>query len=45
MRDPEPKPKHAILFNLLLGLGAPDEKVRHRVLVDNPAQLYGYPKS
>jgi D-galactarolactone isomerase len=44
VRDPEPKPDDAILFDLLLDW-APDEKVRQRVLVDNAAELYGFPKS
>jgi len=33
-----------VLFDLLL-VWAPDEKVRHRILVENPAVLYDYPKS
>ena len=33
----------ALLFDLLLGW-APDEKVRHRILVENPALLYDFPK-
>src|SRR5712671_8127688 len=40
----EKKPDDAILFDLLL-VWAPDEKVRHRILVENPAVLYDYPKS
>jgi D-galactarolactone isomerase len=40
----EKKPDDAILFDLLL-VWAPDEKVRHRILVENPAALYDYPKS
>jgi len=40
----EKKPDDAVLFDLLL-VWAPDEKVRHRILVDNPAVLYDYPKS
>jgi hypothetical protein len=44
MRDPEPKPDDAVLFDLLL-VWAPDEKVRHRILVENPSVLYDYPKS
>jgi D-galactarolactone isomerase len=40
----EKKPDDAILFDLLL-IWAPDEKVRHRILVENPAALYDYPKS
>ena len=34
----EKKPDDAILFDLLL-VWAPDEKVRHRILVENPAVL------
>ena len=44
VRDPEPKPDDAVLFDLLL-VWAPDEKVRHRILVENPAVLYDFPKS
>jgi D-galactarolactone isomerase len=40
----DPKPDDALLFDLLLDW-APDEKVRHRILVENPAALYGFPKS
>jgi len=40
----EKKPDDAILFDLLLAW-APDEKLRHRVLVENPAVLYDFPKS
>ena len=40
----EKKPDDAVLFDLLL-VWAPDEKVRHRILVENPAALYDYPKS
>jgi hypothetical protein len=40
----EKKPDDAVLFDLLL-VWAPDEKVRHRTLVENPAQLYDCPKS
>jgi hypothetical protein len=25
--------------------GAPDEKLRHRILVENPAVLYGFPET
>src|SRR5438067_1179812 len=39
----DPKPDDALLFDLLLGW-APDEKVRHRILVQNPALLYDFPK-
>src|SRR5215204_2491079 len=44
VRDPQPKPDDAVLFDLLL-VWAPDEKVRHRILVENPAVLYDFPKS
>jgi D-galactarolactone isomerase len=40
----EKKPDDAILFDLLLAW-APDEKLRHRILVENPAVLYDFPKS
>src|SRR5438105_11361 len=40
----EKKPDDAVLFDLLLAW-APDEAVRHRILVDNPAALYDFPKS
>src|SRR5438067_2067404 len=40
----DPKPDDALLFDLLLGW-APDEKVRHRILVENPAVLYGFPET
>jgi D-galactarolactone isomerase len=35
------KPDDAVLFDLLLDW-VPDEKARHRVLVENPAVLYGF---
>jgi predicted TIM-barrel fold metal-dependent hydrolase len=35
------KPNDAILFDLL-AQWAPDESVRNRILVDNPARLYGF---
>lgn len=35
------KPDDAILFDLLLQW-APDAKERHRILVENPAKLYGF---
>src|SRR5215469_6305182 len=44
VRDPEPKPDDAILFDLMLDW-APDEAVRNRILVDNAAKLYDFPKS
>jgi len=40
----EKKPDDAVLFDLLLAW-APDEKVRHRILVENPAVLYDFPKT
>jgi predicted TIM-barrel fold metal-dependent hydrolase len=39
---PDHKPDDAVLFDLLLQW-APDEAVRDRILVDNPAKLYGFP--
>jgi predicted TIM-barrel fold metal-dependent hydrolase len=36
-------PDDAVLFDLL-GDWVPDEKVRHRILVENPATLYDFPK-
>ena len=38
------KPDDAVLFDLLLEW-APDPAVRHRILVENPAVLYDFPKS
>ena len=35
------KPDDAILFDLLADW-APDEAIRNRILVDNPAALYGF---
>ena len=35
----EKKPDEALLFDLL-SVWAPDEKVRHRILVENPATLF-----
>ena len=40
----EKKPDDALLFDLLL-IWAPNEAVRHRVLVENPASLYDFPKT
>jgi predicted TIM-barrel fold metal-dependent hydrolase len=40
----EKKPDDSVLFDLLLAW-APDEKVRHRILVENPAVLYDFPKT
>ncbi|MBO0756388.1 MAG: amidohydrolase family protein [Bradyrhizobiaceae bacterium] len=36
-----PKPDDALLLDMLLDW-IPDEATRHKVLVDNPAQLYGF---
>src|SRR5579863_10617365 len=38
------KPDDAILFDLMLKWAA-DEPTRHRILVQNPMALYGFPKS
>jgi D-galactarolactone isomerase len=38
------KPDDALLFDLLT-VWVPDEKMRNRILVDNPAALYGFPKA
>jgi D-galactarolactone isomerase len=38
------KPNDAVLFDLL-SEWAPDERTRHRILVDNPEALYGFTKS
>jgi predicted TIM-barrel fold metal-dependent hydrolase len=35
------KPDDAVLFDLLADW-APDEAIRHRILVDNPATLYRF---
>src|SRR5215471_2621383 len=40
----EKKPDDAVLFDLLLAW-APDEKVRHLILVENPEVVYDYPKN
>ncbi|MBX6745581.1 MAG: amidohydrolase family protein [Acetobacteraceae bacterium] len=37
------KPDDAVLFDLL-SVWVPDEAARHRVLVENPAELYDFPK-
>src|SRR5438105_6939113 len=37
------KPDDAVLFDLL-SVWAPDETVRHRILVENPEALYGFAK-
>jgi predicted TIM-barrel fold metal-dependent hydrolase len=38
------KPDDALLFDLLADW-APDEAVRHRILVENPETLYGFPRN
>jgi D-galactarolactone isomerase len=38
------KPDDAMLFDLLADW-APNEATRHRILVENPQKLYGFPKS
>jgi len=40
----EKKPDDALLFDLLL-IWAPNEAARHRILVENPASLYDFPKT
>ena len=37
----KPSPSNAMMLDLLLDW-APDETTRHRILVDNPARLYGF---
>lgn len=41
---PDAKPDDAVLVDLLPEW-APDEKTRNRILIDNPATLYGFAKS
>lgn len=41
VKELDKKPDDAVLFDLLAGW-APDERTLHRVLVDNPAKLYGF---
>jgi D-galactarolactone isomerase len=41
---PNHKPNDAVLFDLL-SQWAPDEMTRHRILVENPENLYGFTKS
>ena len=41
---PDDKPDDALLFDLL-SVWAPDEKIRNRILVQNPETLYGFPKT
>ena len=38
-----PKPDDAVLFDLM-SQWAPDDNTRHRILVENPEKLYGFPK-
>ena len=38
------KPNDAVLFDLL-SQWAPDDATRHRILVENPESVYGFPKS
>ena len=38
-----PKPDDALLFDLM-SQWAPNETTRHRILVENPEKLYGFPK-
>src|SRR5262249_30662898 len=40
----DPKPDDALLLDLMLDW-APNERVRHRILVENPAVLYGVPET
>ena len=40
----DPKPDDALLFDLLVDW-VPDEKLRQRILVENPAALYDFPKT
>jgi len=40
---PKVKPDDAVLFDLL-SVWAPDDATRHRILVTNPQDLYGFPK-
>ena len=44
VRGPEPKPDGTVLFDLLLAW-APDKNIRHRILVENTAVLYDFPKN
>ena len=39
-----PMPDDAVLLDLLLEW-APDEKIRNRILLENPAGLYGFARS
>jgi predicted TIM-barrel fold metal-dependent hydrolase len=38
------KPDDALSFDQLAHW-APDERIRNRILVDNPAALYGFPRA
>lgn len=42
-RKPDDKPDDAELFDLM-AQATPDDATRRRILVDNPADLYGFPK-
>ena len=44
VRGPEPKPDGTVLFDLLLAW-APDKNIRYRILVENTAVLYDFPKN
>jgi hypothetical protein len=39
-----PLPNDALLFDLL-GVWAPEEATRRRILVENPENLYGFPRT
>ena len=41
--SPKVKPDDALLFDLL-SVWAPDEATRNRILVNNPQELYGFPR-
>ncbi len=43
MTAPDPKPDDAQLLDLLAEW-VPDEAARRRILVDNPAELYDFPR-
>jgi D-galactarolactone isomerase len=42
--ETERKPDDAVLFDLLAAW-APDGRIRHRILVENPEALYGFSKA
>jgi D-galactarolactone isomerase len=44
MQERPPLPNDALLFDLL-GVWAPDEATRQRILVENPQNLYGFAKT